>query len=460
MVTAQSSVEDLQKLYEKNLQRIHDDYFTFLKFQSVSTEEKFKDQIMECANWLHKYLVDIGFDVQFWETSGHPTLFASYDGAGPDKPTLLIYNHYDVQPVDPLNEWDSPPFEPTIRNGEVYARGAQDNKGQCLYTISAIRSLFERDGKLPINVKFCIEGEEEAGSAGLLEMANKKKKELNADYLAIVDLGMKDKNTPSISLGVRGMVSMDLELIGSKTDLHSGSHGGIVYNPIHALAELLAKLRDENGRVTVPGFYDDVKEFTEEERKLIDFGFDKENYEATFGKITGGEKEFSPLESNWLRPTLEINGITGGYTGDGFKTVIPAKASAKISCRLVAGQNAQKVGAQVAKFLIDNAPEGVEVIPHVHSGCGEALRTSPHSKGVQAVSQAYGEVFQKPCVFTLEGGSIPIVQVLAAASEAEVIFMGFGLDTDQIHAPNEHFGLDRINQGFLTIGRILEILAQ
>lgn len=460
MVMQETRVRDLEKAFEEDKKRIHEDYFTFLRFKSVSTEPEFKQGILDCSDWVQTFLSSIDFEVEVWQEEGHPIIFASYNGAGADKPTLLIYNHYDVQPVDPIDEWDSPPFEPTLRDGEVFARGAQDNKGQCLYTLAALRALYEEEGKYPINIKVCIEGEEEAGSASLLKLCSVKKEKLQADFLAIVDLGLKKPDAPSVSLGVRGLVALDLEVWGSHTDLHSGAHGGIVYNPIHALNELLAKFRDENGKVQVPGFYDDVIEFSDKERELICFDFDQNVYENHFGQATGGEKALSALERNWLRPTLEINGVCGGYTGDGFKTVIPSKAFAKISCRLVPGQNPEKIGKQVAQFLLENAPEGVTVKPHIHEGGGPALHASPQSAGVRAAAQAYEEVFGKPCAFTLEGGSIPVTPALAESSGAEVIFMGLGLDTDQIHAPNEHFGLDRLKKGFLSIIRFLEILGK
>ncbi len=461
MLTSQSKVEELSKLYEIQLKRLHEEYFTFLRFESVSTEPEFKDRLLQCADWVKEFLSDMGMKVDIWETSGHPTIFATYDGAGPDKPTLLIYNHYDVQPVDPLNEWTSAPFHPSVRENEVFARGAQDNKGQCFYTIAALRALLQRDGSLPVNIKLCIEGEEEAGSAGLLELATHKREELQADFLAIIDCCIQKADEPSLSLGARGLVSLEVEIVGSETDLHSGSHGGIVYNPIHALAEIVAKLRDSSGKILVPGFYDGIEEFTKEERDRLNFDFNEKVYGEDFGaEPVGGESEFTPLESCWLRPTLEVNGFGGGYTGDGFKTVIPAKASAKISCRLVPGQDPQRVGALVKDYLESLPLKGVKMNVVVHAGGGCAIRTSPNSRIVQAAAQAYGDVFAKQCKFTLEGGSIPITAALAEASGAEILFMGYGLHSDQIHAPNEHFGLDRLKKGFLTVGRLLQILAE
>ena len=381
--------------------------------------------------------------------------------AGPDQPTLLIYNHYDVQPVDPLDKWESPPFEPTIREGSVYARGAQDNKGQCTYVLQALRALIETEGSLPINVKLCIEGEEEVGSAGLSKLLKQKEThdKLKADTLAIVDVGIRKPDIPAVTLGTRGIVTMDVEVQGTHTDLHSGSFGGLVYNPIHALVNILSKARDETGKIAIPGFYDDVKELTPEQKEQITLSFDAKEFEKTFGaKPTGGEQAFSPLERTGIRPTLEINGINGGYTGAGFKTVIPSTAHAKISCRLVPDQDPEKIGKLVARFIEQNTPDGVTVNVDLHPGVGKAVRSNPSSKSVQAFSQAYSEVFGKPTEYTFEGGSIPIVPELQQACGGEVVLLGLGLEDDNIHAPNEHFSLDRIEKGLLVISRAIQLL--
>lgn len=457
----QPKLNALREYYKKHQKEAESDYFTFLRFESVSSEPHYKPHIEACAQWVIDYLKKMGFNTELWPTSRHPVIFASNMDAGPSKPTLLIYNHYDVQPVDPLSEWKSPPFEPNVRDGEVYARGAQDNKGQCFYTLFAMKALMDIDGKLPMNVKFCIEGEEECGSVGLSEILRKKKKELQADYLAVVDMGIRNPKTPAVTLGIRGIVTMDVEVKGTKTDLHSGSHGGMAYNPLHALIEILSKLRDKKGRVKIPGFYKDVQELEPEEKARIAFDFNAEEYVTSFGaEPTGGEAGYSPFERAWIRPTIEVNGIAGGYSGDGFKTVIPAKAIAKVSCRLVPNQKPEKIAKKVAKFIERKAPKGVEVKVHIHEGGGPAVRANPSSKVVQAFAQAYQEVFNVPCVFTYSGGSIPIVQQLSDASGSEVVLMGLGLPDDQIHAPNEHFGLDRIEKGYLIIARTVEILGR
>jgi acetylornithine deacetylase/succinyl-diaminopimelate desuccinylase-like protein len=454
-----SELEQLKKLYEENKAEALRDFFTFLKFPSISSEPAFKEPLLECAKWLEHYIKSIGFEVEIWPTSGHPTLFASYTKAGPNQPTLLIYNHYDVQPVDPLNLWKTPPFEPTEIKGEIYARGAQDNKGQCFYVLFALKKLIERDGRLPINVKLCIEGEEECGSSGLAHIMQQKKEQLKADYTAIVDLGIPNPATPAITLGVRGLITMDVEVSSSHTDLHSGSHGGIAFNPIHALIKLLAMVRDETGRITIPGFYDNIVSWTNEERKHVSLNFDALDYEKTFGnKPTGGETNLSPLERNWMRPTFEVNGINGGYTREGFKTVIPAKAFAKISCRIVPNQDPLKIGNLVANFLEGHAPEGTKVSVQLHEGSGKALHVPLKSEAVKAFAKAYEEIFGVRSEYIYSGASIPITAELAEVSGSEVVMVGLGLPSDCIHAPNEHFGIDRLEKGFLSIARALQLL--
>lgn len=452
--------DDIRSLIEKKQDSILADFFTFLRFPSVSSEPEYKQAVLDCADWVKNSMQKIGFEVEVWHTSGHPVLFGSYQKAGPDKPTLLIYNHYDVQPVDPLNEWHTPPFEPTEKDGEIYARGAQDNKGQCFYVMQALKLLMEMRGKLPINIKWLIEGEEEIGSKGLSEIIPEKTEKLKADYLAIVDVGIPDSKIPSVTLGARGIVTMDLVVTGSRTDMHSGTNGGIAFNPIHALVQLLSSVRDENGRVAIPGFYDSVLEMPLEEKSRLYLEFDEKSYISDIGaKPLGGELGHPPHERAWLRPTLEVNGISGGYAGKGFKTVIPAKANAKISCRLVPNQDPKQIGQLVADYLRRQAPKGVEVDVHVHSGQGKAVRVNPSSKAVEAFAKAFEEVFQSPCRFTMAGGSIPIVAELAEASGAETVLVGLGLSGDRIHAPNEHFGVDRIKKGIQIMAHALDNLA-
>lgn len=448
-----------KELINKHQEEWLEDYYTLLRFPSVSSEPQYKEGMQACANWIIEFLKGMDFTVELLETTGHPVIFAEYK-ADIQKPTLLIYNHYDVQPVDPLSEWESNPFEPALKKGEVYARGAQDNKGQCFYVLQALKFYLMQHGKLPLNIKFCIEGEEEIGSVGLSVLLEKEKEKFKADYLAVVDLGLREPQVPAVTLGTRGIITMDIEVQGSHTDLHSGSHGGIVLNPIHVLVQMLASLRDAQGKITLPGFYDQVQEMPPEERASVSFQFDVAEFQKMTGAYPlGGEKDRSVLERAWVRPSLEINGIYGGYTGKGIKTVIPAKAFAKISCRLVPRQVPEQIGELIKKHLKEIAPQGMQVSVHVHPGQGKAVRVSINSKIVKCVSMAFQEVFDVPCEFIFTGGSIPIISELAAASGGEVILMGLGLTTDHIHAPNEHFGVDRLEKGMLVIIRTLDLLA-
>lgn len=453
------NLDDLKSLYHRSQNEILEEFFTFLRFQSVSSEAEHQHQLIACAEWLIEYLKKMGFHTELWPTKGHPVIFASYMNAGPDKPTLLIYNHYDVQPVDPIDLWKSPPFEPTERKGEIYARGAVDNKGQCFYVLQALKLLLQRDGTLPINIKLCIEGEEEVGSAGLSGILKAKSKELQADYLAIVDLGIPDLRTPALTLGVRGIVTMDIKVQGSSTDLHSGQHGGVVYNPIHALIEILAGIRDKTGQVTVPGFYDQVRKLSKEELGRLKLDFDHEDYHRMFGaEATGGEQGLQPNERAWLRPTVEVNGIWGGYTGNGFKTVIPSAAFAKVSCRIVPDQDPKVIGKLVAEYIKSKAPKGIDVTVELHAGMGCAVQSEISSPVVKAFTKAYEEVFQAPAAYIFCGGSIPIVKELTDASQSKVVMLGVGLPDDMVHAPNEHFGIERLEKGALIMARAIDIL--
>jgi acetylornithine deacetylase/succinyl-diaminopimelate desuccinylase-like protein len=444
----------IEELFLASEQEIKHTYFEFLRQKTLSADPLFRKNLQASAQWLEGYLKESGFLVDLWNKDDAPVIMASYCKAGKSAPTLLIYNHYDVQPVDPIDLWQSDPFEPVQKGNDIFARGAQDNKGQCLYVLSALKALIKKEGSLPINVKLCIEGEEESGSASLSSLLKdpEKQKALQADFLLVADVGMKNAETPAITLGTRGLIAFTVEVEGSSTDLHSGVTGGIVYNPLHALVEILASLREPSGKIAIPGFYEEMKTTLAEELSLISLDFDKEEFKRDFGaEATGGEKSFSPLERAWLRPTLEINGITGGYGGPGTKTVIPAKAQAKLSCRLVPDQDPKKIGSLVKHYIEAISPHGVNVICHVHDGMGKPIRTSPQSHLVKALSLACKKFFQKSPKFIYEGASIPVIAELTLASCAEVAFFGLGLATDKIHAPNEHFGWDRIKKGFCII---------
>jgi acetylornithine deacetylase/succinyl-diaminopimelate desuccinylase-like protein len=364
-----------------------------------------------------------------------------------------------VQPVDPLELWQTPPFEPTVCDGKVFARGANDDKGQFFFAVSAIATLLKQNKTLPINFKIILEGDEEVGSQGLEDIIPKIADKVKADYLAVVDVGLKGENQPSVTVGTRGVVSLTLELMEGNTDLHSGLFGGVAYNPNRALAEILAGFYDKNGRVLVNGFYDDVIMPTADELALLDMSVNQDELKEQYDlDCTGGEQEFELGERKMLRPTLEINGMSGGYSGSGFKTVIPQKALAKISARIVPKQDGSKIIAAICEHIKARVPAGIKFNIIVHDGHGQAFRGNPQSKICQVCSQAFAAVGNANCAMILDAATIPIAPTLAKYSEAETVLIGYGLDSDKIHAPNEHFGLDRFKAGFVTIGTIIELL--
>lgn len=451
--------KSILSLWEKASKKAIDDYLHFLSFPSVSSEKKHEGDVKACVHWLKNYMESMGLKTELIQTSGHPTLLAGYE-IDPDKPTLLLYGHYDVQPVDPIELWQTPPFSPVIRDGSVFARGAQDNKGQIFYCIQAVKYLLEEEGTLPLNIKFLIEGEEETGSLGLSKILPSIKDSIKADYVVVVDVGIPAKDEPAITLGLRGIITFDIHLKGSKNDLHSGMYGGLAYNPNHALVKVLASLRDENGKIAIPNFYDDVKDLSALEREEYDLEFDDMSYLAQTGfPPTGGEETFSPGERRATRPTLEINGINGGYTGDGFKTVIPKEAHAKISCRLVPNQDPEKIGLLVKNHIQKIVPKGIEVEVDFHLGKGMPVRLTKDSSLAKAFAESYESIFKKKCRYILEGASIPIAAELKNASGGDLLLVGLGLPEDLIHAPNENFSLDRFKKGFCIIAGALFNLA-
>jgi acetylornithine deacetylase/succinyl-diaminopimelate desuccinylase-like protein len=451
-------MERYKTWFAKHKERLIADYITYLKFPSVSAQKQHKSDTLACANWVENYLKNLGFTTTQWKGKGHPTIFGEKK-VGEKKPTLLFYGHYDVQPPEPLNLWKSEPFEPEIRNGRMYARGAEDNKGQNFYTLCALEAFMEEHKELPFNIKIVIEGEEEMGSETLLEVLEEHKEEAKADYLFVVDLGMGSWEKPALTLGCRGIMTMEVQCRNSDTDLHSGHYGGIALNPIRALTDVLAQVFDKSGKVTIPGFYDDVKELAPEEKKKIDLSFDpgvhkKEVGMRAFHKVEG----CNPTEVSFLQPVFEINGITGGYSGEGFKTVLPAVAAAKLSCRLVPNQDPEKIYTQVCHFIKERFDKDLEITFTKHGG-GPAVWSNPLARSIQIAEKAYKEVFGS-CHFIYAGGSIPITKALASASGAEVILIGTGLDCDNIHAPNESFGLDQFEKGFLLVTRMLELFSK
>lgn len=448
-----------KKWFQDHYDETLKDYFTFLSFPSISTDPQFEQDSRRAAEWLCNYLSSIGLESTLWETPGLPVVFGTHLKAGKDRPTLLIYHHYDVQPVDPVNLWKSDPFKPVIRDNQVFARGAADNKGQCFYSLTAIKAFIELATEINFNLKVFIEGEEESGGRGTAAILKQKEGELKADHLLVVDFDIPNRSTPGITLGMRGLAALDVECSNSSIDLHSGSHGGIALNPIRALSSLLGSMWDKKGRVQIPGFYDDLSPLPKEQLALADMSFDQEHYVKSFGvKAFSNEEGYSLKESNWLRPTLEINGLSGGYTGVGFKTVIPAKAYAKISCRLVPNQDPEKINKAITEYLVSTAPKGIGIKVTLHHGAA-SFRSNFDSFIVKTSVLAYEEIFGKPVKYLFCGASVPIVVDLARASGAEVAMIGVGIAEDDIHAPNERFGLDRFELGYLTIGHILSRLS-
>ncbi len=452
------TLDVLKNWYKEHASEIQKDFFTFLSFPSISTDPRHASDIQKTAIWLKEYLQKIGMEASVWQSPGHPAVFATHMKAGPSRPTVLIYNHFDVQPVDPLDLWHSPPFQPEVRGNQIYARGAVDNKGQCFYVIQALKALLELSQKLNINIKLFIEGEEESGGRGTAALLKEKQKELKADHLLVVDFDMPEANVPGITLGMRGILALNVLLKNAKTDLHSGMHGGIALNPNRALVQMLAQLWDAKGRVAIPGFYDVVKNLEPEGLAKLYTQFDRQKYQSDFGvKAFAMEEGFSAVESNWLRPSLEINGMSGGYTGEGVKTVIPKQAEAKITCRLVPDQDPDKVAASITQFLKAKAPQCVDLKIDYLQGA-KPFRASFDAQVTKIAAKAFEEVLGGRARYQLCGASVPIVTDLVNASRAEAALIGVGLADDNIHAPNEHFGWDRFEQGFLIIGNILRQL--
>ncbi|MBS0626865.1 MAG: dipeptidase [Verrucomicrobia bacterium] len=445
--------------FEENEEKIKQDFFHFLRFSSISTDPLHHKECLKTADWLISYLHDVGMKAELLESPGLPVVFAD-SGEKKGCPSVLLYHHYDVQPVDPVSLWESDPFSPRFDGERVFARGASDNKGQCFLTLTALKAMSQLIKDLPLQIKLFIEGEEESGGAGTYAVLKDKKHLLKADYLCVVDFDLTAPDSPSISMGYRGLAAFEIECCNAKTDMHSGSHGGIALNPIHILTNTIAKLWDDTGKITIPHFYEGIEPLSLEEKEKIDLSFDEEKYKKEFG--VGAfcqEKGVTLKEANWLRPTLEVNGLWGGYTGAGFKTVIPAKAYAKISCRLVPGQDPEKIEKHLTKFFLDHTPKGAEIRIKWHHGA-KAYRSNFSSPLVGAVVKSMEDVFQKPCHYTLSGGSIPIVKDLAEATGGEVALIGFALETDNIHAPNEHFRWECFKKGFLTMARLLWELAK
>jgi acetylornithine deacetylase/succinyl-diaminopimelate desuccinylase-like protein len=447
---------------DSNLPRFKSELFDLLRIPSISADSKYKGDVKKAAEFVQHQLESIGLDeVRLCETPGHPIVFGKYLKAGADKPTVLIYGHYDVQPPDPLELWETEPFNPTERDGKVYARGASDDKGQAFIHVKALEAWLKSGEELPVNVKIILEGEEEIGSPNLVPFLKENKEELTCDMVLVSDTAMFAKDTPSITYGLRGLAYMELDVYGPNRDLHSGVYGGAVQNPLNALCEMVSKMKDANGVVQIPGFYDDVLDLTDAEREASrNLPFDEKNWLGSIGVEHGfGEKGYTTLERKAARPTLDMNGMWGGYQGEGAKTVLPAKAGAKISMRLVPNQDPKKIAQLFIDFCHQIKPEGVSIKVSDHHG-GDPAMTPLDFYGLKAAAAAYQEVYGKEPLFTREGGSIPIVADFERVLGVNTILMGFGLNSDAIHSPNEHFHLVDFHRGIKTSAKFLEILPQ
>ncbi len=436
---------------EKNKERFLNELLDLLRIPSVSAKKEHKDDMLTCAEAVKQRLVEAGVDkAEIYPTEGHPVVYAEkiIDST---KPTVLVYGHYDVQPAEPLELWKSGPFEPVIIDGKIFARGSCDDKGQVYMHVKALETLIQT-GTLQNNIKFCIEGEEEVGSPNLGKFVASHKELLKADCILISDSAMISLDTPSIDIGVRGLSYIEVEITGPNRDLHSGVYGGAVANPITILAKMIASCHDENNHITIPGFYDDVVVATEEERKLMaEAPYDEKEYSEDLGvKELWGEKGYSTNERTGIRPTIELNGIWGGYQGEGAKTVLPSKATAKISARLVPNQSSEKITAMLLDYFKKIAPANVTVSAFEHHG-GEPYMTPIDSKAYQAAAKAMEATFGKKPIPVRGGGSIPICALFEKELGIKIVFMGFGLDSDNLHSPNEKFNLENFYKGIETI---------
>ncbi len=436
---------------EKNKERFLNELLELLRIPSISAKSENKSDMIKCAEAVKQRLIEAGVDnAEIYPTEGHPVVYAEkiIDSS---KPTVLVYGHYDVQPAEPLELWKSGPFDPVIIDGKIFARGSCDDKGQVYMHVKALETLIQTN-TLQNNIKFCIEGEEEVGSPNLGKFVASHKELLKADCILISDSAMISLDTPSIDIGVRGLSYIEVEVTGPNRDLHSGVYGGAVANPVTILAKMIASCHDENNHITIPGFYDDVVVSTEEERKLMAAApFDEKEYSDDLGvKELWGEKGYSTNERTGIRPTIELNGIWGGYQGEGAKTVLPSKATAKISARLVPNQSSEKITEKLLAYFKNIAPASVTVNAFEHHG-GEPYMTPIDSKAYQAAAKAMETTFGKKPIPVRGGGSIPICALFEKELGIKIVFMGFGLDSDNLHSPNEKFNLENFYKGIETI---------
>jgi acetylornithine deacetylase/succinyl-diaminopimelate desuccinylase-like protein len=453
-------MSDVLSFIEKNRERLLEEIQDLLKIPSVSADPKYKQDVLDTAQFVKEKLELAGAEnVEVCSTAGYPIVYGEKI-IDPTLPTILVYGHYDVQPPDPFELWDSPPFEPVIKNDKIYARGACDDKGQMYMHVKAFEYMISNNA-LACNVKFMIEGEEEVGSENLELFIKDQKDRLKADVVLISDTSMIANDTPSITVGLRGLSYLEVEVTGPNRDLHSGVYGGAVDNPINVLCEMIASMKDENKHITIPGFYDEVNEVSKDERKaMAEAPFNLSNYKSDLAiEDVDGESGYSTSERSSIRPSLDVNGIWGGYTGEGAKTVLPSKAYAKISMRLVPNQDSATITKLFKKHFESIAPETVKVKVTPHHG-GEPVVTPTNFRAYQAASMAMEKTFGKKPIPQRGGGSIPIVALFEKELGLKSILMGFGLDSDAIHSPNESFGIFNYFKGIETIPYFYEYYAE
>ena len=454
-------MSQIETYITEHQERFLDDLKAWLRIPSISTQSEHRDDVLRAAEYAVEQLQHIGFsEATLIHTSGHPLVYGEWLNA-PGKPTLLIYGHYDVQPVDPIDLWVSAPFEPTIRNGNIYARGSADDKGQVMVVLKALETLIQINGALPINVKVLLEGEEEAGGESIEHYIRTTPERLGCDAAFICDTHMPAKDIPALISGLRGIIYTEVEVQGAKQDLHSGTYGGVAPNPLHALAIIISRLKDADGHIHIPGLYDKLRKPYPQEQEFWkkDPLHMNEAYLREMGvEKLSGELEYPPMERASARPTLEVHGISGGFTGEGAKTVIPAVAKAKISLRLPPDLKSQEIFQLFERTVHEVAPTDVKVrVINLHGG--EGVVVAPDSAPIQAASAALEEVYGKPPVFLREGGSIPIAALFDEVLNVPVVLMGFGLPDDNLHAPNEKYSLDQFFNGIRTVVSFLQKLA-
>lgn len=452
---------DVLDYIESNKEKFKEELFDWLRIPSISTDSSHKEEVHKAAEFLIEHLEALNLDrVELFQTEGNPIVYGELI-TDMSKPTVLVYGHYDVQPPDPLGKWISPPFEPEVRDGNIHARGASDDKGQSYTHLKALEAFVESGTEFPVNIKFLWEGEEEIGSPHLVPFIEEHKDLLQCEMVLISDTAMFAEDTPSITYGLRGLAYMEVTVTGPNRDLHSGVYGGVVDNPANVLAEMIAKLKDENGVIQIPGFYDKVVPLTDEDREAYSkLPFDEEEYKEKLGlEALHGEKGYSILECASARPTLDVNGLWSGYQGEGAKTVLPADAGAKISMRLVPDQDPEEIADLFEQYFKSIAPDTVTVEVSHHHG-GHPSITDLSFYGMKAAAKAFEEIYGKEPLFTREGGSIPIVADFQKILGAQSIMMGFGLNSDAIHSPNEKFALKDFYRGIETSATFFRLLPE